>query len=399
MTKINSEMHIGYVVEGFPPYGKGGGIVSYVAEIAQALRRQGHKIVIFSMLGEDNYHESYIHDGIPVYTVACARHDRFMPQLAVIENVRRLARSVKEYQTGNKLDVLEVPEIGAYGLFIDTEKVRLVARLHSGSMELARNRGFGWDPRIRIIHGLEKRAVKRAHKVTALTRFQSEKAWRLYSLDASRLSVIPNFIKILPSSLVGEELRTIGFFGRLDRLKGVPCLCNAFNKVSSKYPRVSLVMAGRDTLERFGFTKSSVQDYCQKLLLDPDRVRFTGQLSREETFGGMKRSLFVVLPSIYEAFPMVLLEAMQLGKAVISTRVCGIPEIVEDGRSGILVKPNDAAGLADAMVKLLENPELTAQMGAEGRKIVEKRFSEHIVIPQFIETYRRVIALNNTENY
>lgn len=381
-------MHIGFVTSGFPPYGSGGGIVSYVAEIARALRQHGHTVTIFSMLNEDAFHERYSFEEIPVITVPSSSPGRVTPHLAVIENAQRLAAAVARFQREeNRLDLLEVPDIGAYGLFVDLSSVRMVARLHTGTMELAENRGTGWDPRIRLVHRLEKQALQRARLVTALTRYQAEKARNLYGLEASKIKIIPNFVKILPLSPATSESGSIGFFGTLELRKGAPVLCESFNALLASGHQVSMVMAGRDSVERIGLTKVSIKEHCQRVLSSPDRVRFTGLLPRDETLRVMQQSLFVVLPSKYEAFPMVLLEAMQLGKAVVSTSVCGIPDIVEDGKSGILVSPDNAAELAAAMRELIEKPELRRAMGEEGRKIVERKYSEAVVIPQLVAMY------------
>ena len=79
-----------------------------------------------------------------------------------------------------------------------------------------------------------------------------------------------------------------------------------------------------------------------------------------------------VAPSLYESFGLIYLEAMRFAKPVIGCRVGGIPEIVEDGRSGLLVAPGDAAALAKAIRDLLDSPERRATMGAYGERLLVK---------------------------
>jgi glycosyltransferase involved in cell wall biosynthesis len=96
-----------------------------------------------------------------------------------------------------------------------------------------------------------------------------------------------------------------------------------------------------------------------------------------------------VLPSWSEGFPLVILEAMAAGCPVISTRVGAIPEVVLDGVTGILVEKQNPQQLAQAMITLIENPDLRRQMGQAGRK----RFEEHFTFDRCID--RMIAVFNN----
>jgi len=385
----NGLVHIGFVVEGFPPYSKGGGIVSYVAEIARTLHQEGHPVVIFSLLPEENSPENYCYEGLPVVVVPRVSAGRILPSRATTANAQRVAKAIRHYQDqGNELDVLEVPDIGAFGLFIDVSKVKLVARLHTGILEIGRLRGRGLDPRVLSVHRLEKLALHRAHLVTALTCYQRNFAKNLYGLNESAMRVIPNFVKPQQVVKIDRIGQRIGFFATVGRLKGTPVLCSAFNVVSSRHPETSLIIAGRDTAIRLWFGKRSAIEFCKKILREPERVHFTGLLTREGTLREMQQCDIVVLPSMYEAFPMVLLEAMAQSIPVVASRVCGNSEIVMDGKSGLLVKPGDPEDLATAINTLLDNPETRTAMGFEGRRVVESKFSDVAVIPRLIDLYR-----------
>jgi glycosyltransferase involved in cell wall biosynthesis len=96
-----------------------------------------------------------------------------------------------------------------------------------------------------------------------------------------------------------------------------------------------------------------------------------------------------VLPSRRESFGLVLAEAMACGLAVVATTAGAIPEVVEDGTTGLLVRPDEAQALAEAVISLLEDPEARRAMGIEGRRRVEKDFTWEEVVTRIVEAYVR----------
>ena len=111
---------------------------------------------------------------------------------------------------------------------------------------------------------------------------------------------------------------------------------------------------------------------------------------REDMPEVFAQSNIVVLPSYREGLPKVLLEAASCGRAIVATDVPGCREIVRHNENGLLVPPHDSKAVADAIKKLIENPELRAKMGARGRKIVEAEFSEEIVVKQTMAVYKKI---------
>jgi glycosyltransferase involved in cell wall biosynthesis len=118
-------------------------------------------------------------------------------------------------------------------------------------------------------------------------------------------------------------------------------------------------------------------------------------VSKRVIFAGMRRDVprllaagdVFILPTLTEALPTVLAEAMTAKLPIVASRVGGIPEMVMDSRNGILVEPQDIAGLARACIELLAHPEQRAAMGGEGRRIVNQKFSIERQVHQLKELY------------
>ena len=130
----------------------------------------------------------------------------------------------------------------------------------------------------------------------------------------------------------------------------------------------------------YGPLKKQVQARVRELGLE-ERVVVHRPMSRPEVVRLLSESHIKVLPSVptkrgkREGIPVVLMEAMACGLPVVSSRLSGIPELVEDGRSGLLVEPRDVPGLAQALSRLAHSPDLRRRMGEAGRKKVEAEFN------------------------
>jgi glycosyltransferase involved in cell wall biosynthesis len=102
----------------------------------------------------------------------------------------------------------------------------------------------------------------------------------------------------------------------------------------------------------------------------------------------------VVLPSLSEGLPNVAMEAMLFGKPVVATNVGGVPEVVEDGVTGIVVPPRDAKALADAVIEMLSSPGLMAEYGVRGRNKVLEEFSPQVRAQSMIVLYDAILSKN-----
>jgi len=177
----------------------------------------------------------------------------------------------------------------------------------------------------------------------------------------------------------------IGAVANLFPRKGYEYLLEALSDVRNIVPHVHCIIVGEGN-----------EEYTEKLM---NLVR-AKDLKEFVTFAGFQPNVseymadfdVVVLPSILEGFGLVLLEAMAMGKPVVASRVGGIPEVVEDGVTGILVSPAHSRKLAEALIILLENSTLRQSMGEAGRKRVETLFSLERTIKAIEGSYSDLLS-------
>ncbi|MCJ7497128.1 MAG: glycosyltransferase family 4 protein [candidate division Zixibacteria bacterium] len=162
------------------------------------------------------------------------------------------------------------------------------------------------------------------------------------------------------------KLTLIGVSARLVKAKGHRYLLQALPEIIKVHPDIKLFIAGD------GSEKEHLIELSRKLNLD-DYVIFAGYI--KEIFETMAGFDLLVLPSIIEPFGLVLAEGMALKKPIVATRVGGIPEVIQDQKTGILVLPEDPHSLASAIITLLKDRNLATRLGEKGRERVEKLFT------------------------
>jgi colanic acid/amylovoran biosynthesis glycosyltransferase len=158
------------------------------------------------------------------------------------------------------------------------------------------------------------------------------------------------------------------FVGRLAGVKGLPILLEALAKLKERHPDIHLNVAGD------GPDRARLEEQARRLGV-ADNVTFLGYQSQQQIRELLARTDVFVMTSFAEGVPVVLMEAMAAEVAVVATRIAGIPELVEDGVSGLLVPPADAAAVVGGVEELLNDSALRSQFGQAGRQKVEQEFN------------------------
>ncbi len=212
---------------------------------------------------------------------------------------------------------------------------------------------------------------------------------KIYKIPKEKLEYIPGAICLEDFEVneSKESLRKIYnfssedvlilFVGRLERAKGIIELIESFRNLTNKYRNIKLLIAGDGSLKDFIINQSKRNEY----------IIYFGHLSFEKLKKIYKISDIFVLPTHYESFGLVLIEAMAFRLPIISTLVEGPMSIVENGKSGFLIKPKDTEKLIKKLEILINNKELRIKMGEYGRKKVEKEFNWSIISQKIFEIY------------
>ncbi len=251
---------------------------------------------------------------------------------------------------------------------------RVVMHVHSGAFKTfcgSHTRAVCW-------------VLRRCHAVVGLT-----PSWGSFfeQLQLRRVAVIPNVVpsaQLAPRRPAGE-LHLL-YLGLLSRDKGAYDLLQAMALLPASCPVRLHVGGNGDTA---AFTRE-----IARLGLD-QKVEFLGWVSGERKVGLLNSCHAMVLPSYYEGLPMSVLEALAYGMAVIATPVGGVPEVVDNNSSGILVEPGDVQALAAAIERLAADAQLRDQMGRESARR-GKDFLPQAAEARLTQLYTTLLGMNGT---
>ena len=245
-----------------------------------------------------------------------------------------------------------------------------------------------------FIGSLIARCLKMVDAFVATTA-EIEEGLRNDGIAGPKISRITNFIDFafLPAACrqAKSEMKAmmgfaetdiiVTFCGRFIRRKGIDYLLRAWKDVSKKFPNTKLVLLGDGPL------LSEIKKMSGVSGIDGS-VDFRGHVDTVPDY--LNISDVFVLPSLQEGMPNSLLEAMSCGLPVIASKIGGVVDLVEDGKTGILFEPGDISGLSSAMMNLLNDPELGRRLGLEARKRILEGFSIDSVAAQYENLYNRV---------
>jgi len=279
--------------------------------------------------------------------------------------------------------------------YVKKNKVPFVVTYHADAQDSGGNLIRNWAQMI-YNRSLLKQVLNGADIIIATSNSYIDES-KFLGDYRDKIKVIPNGINLeeFKINLSKEECRDklglphnkkiILFFGNIVAYKGPHILLKAFSKAKSQFKDAMLVFAGR----------GKMQEELTKLAAELDiksDVLFTGYVDEKLKPFYYKSADIFCLPSITmaEAFGIVNLEAMACGIPVISSKLGGIPDVVTDRETGLLVKPEDKEALADAIILLLENEDIARKMGNKGKRKVEE-YSWKKIAEKTEEVYESLI--------
>lgn len=371
-----------------PPV-QGGAVEHWVDEASRRLFAPGRRLAVVSRPAGSAGHEGIEYIGIPWTRMETFFHrikERVtwknpLRYLAKIQNVysygRRVARAVQAF------DVVYLHNEPNILLFLNKHPgQKIVLHMHNDHLSM------------RLFRPFYRRALAKADRVICVSEYIRRQAVSHFPEYADRFCVVFNATDPEVFKPYGEEAvrqlegvvtfepgkKYLLYVGRLTPVKGVHVLIEAFREIHRNMPDVRLIITGSSF---FGGAAKTAYEQQLVNLAEPvnDAIVFTGYLPHEKLKYLYAKVDMVVFPSTWqEPFGLVMLEAMASGTCLLSSAVGGIPEVMENGKTGVLVEPSNAEALARAACHALADPEAMRQMELHARqKIVAGYTWERLV--------------------
>lgn len=407
-------MRIGFICDTFVPGGFGGGISRYCDVIGRALVTLGHEVHVFTLdlggpIDDHSLPQGFVVHRIPRYRPNWVGwrtvywHILYAILPGYLFNLSwgiPLGRYVLRLAREHELDVIEVPENGGYLAWYVrrlSREVPVCVRLHTPSIVTSMSLRAGEYRHLRQLNRMERSLVHNASAVSAPSAAVLALVRREFQLPVSPAeiianpAVIPDLVHAGPAAIRSKRIL---FVGRLEQLKGIDVLIRAFSRVLDLHPDARLDLIGPDTLGvmahgPLGLVRQYVSEGAESIVkaiqwhgvktpADADRIRATAAC--------------VVVPSAYENFSYALVEAMALGCPVVASRTGGNPELIEHDRNGLLFRSGCDGELAQALVRVLNDPQWSVDLGAEARRTVCERFEAGRIGGRLADWYSAVAA-------
>ena len=308
----------------------------------------------------------------------------------------RAYNKLRQLLRNQRFDIIHDNQTLAYGvLMMKAFDIPIVATVHhplpiDKKTDLAyMERTWGRITRILFYPFVMQHIVaRRMDRVITVSENAAEETANAFKVSREKIRVVYNGIDTEMfhgfSSDGKERGRLIVVANSRDRKKGIIYLLRAVQLLREEMD-VKLTIVDKGAPENT-YTPTLVQRYG----LDGN-VSFTGRLSVEDLVKQYGRAEVAVVPSLYEGFGLPAAEAMSCGLPVVATTAGALPEVVEDGKNGILVPSRDSRALAGAIKRLLKDEHMRETMGEEGRRRVVRQFDWKEAARKTIEVYREVL--------
>lgn len=277
-------------------------------------------------------------------------------------------------------------------LLCEARDLPFVLTVHA--TESGRMGGVLQSDQSRAIDSSEEWSVAHADALIVCSDYMRDEVVGLFGAPTDRVTVIPNGIDpadwVTTPGRVRSVRRRLGrplvvFAGRLESEKGVQTLVDAMPLLRRQVPDAHAVVIGT------GGAEPDLRARVRRRRLT-EAVSFAGYVSEEELRATVAAADVAVVPSLYEPFGFVALEAMALGAPLVVARTGGLAEIVDDGRTGWQVVPGDAAALAQTLAEVLTHPRIARERAAAARAELDARFGWLAIAEQTTTVYRSAVA-------
>lgn len=388
-----SKLRIALLTNYFPP-DQNSGIGRYIEDLATGLAKNGHDIEVFAICNTSQ--DEHIRHGFKLHWILNNRKliPQFLPFLTLISSSIKCRKKLMERHKISPFDIIEYPNTGITGLVslllkFPGHKPKFIIRLSSPRTVFKKSLKLP-----RITNFLESIQARLSDAIISV----SDNNYKLckesygFSEEISHCTILhglplnPSFFENRIKQDTNQDLKVF-YLGRMEDRKGFDVLARAWPIVVSQVNKAVLIVAGEDLPFEDGpsFYTWAIKDIPANAL---DKIQYLGEIDSETRDSLYQTCDLCVIPSRYESFGLISLEAMQYGKPVISTNVGGIPEVVSDGVTGILVPPDDHVALSNALIRLLQDEILRSQLGNNALREIRERFTIERVVSDTEIFYR-----------
>jgi glycosyltransferase involved in cell wall biosynthesis len=374
----------------WPPETSSNGVVTYVGQIAPALRKLGHKVLILTPQNDGPDDPNVIE--LSRFTSPRSLMQRGIYRVApglghFREYTALLIHAVQELIKNHQIEILEIEEsYGWSGAISKLKRIPIVVRLH-GPWFLTKP----FENRSR--ERWERKGIKRADFVTAPSQSVLDQTRAVYGIAATRSLTIPNMQDVVTSldrwRLDNCNRESILFVGRFDEIKGGDLVVRAFGELARKFPRLTLTFVGPDDqidgMKMLHYATSVLPVDINK------RLTYLGALTKAEISRLRPKHLMTISASRFEVFGYTIVEAMSFGCPIVAPAIGGVPELFASPESGRLFEAGNANALADACEFFINNPDIAARYGDTAFKTCATHFSSAGNAIRTAELYQRAI--------
>ncbi len=233
---------------------------------------------------------------------------------------------------------------------------------------------------------LYRRSLEKINAIITLNNFVKNKLEKLIKND--NIFIKPLFIPEMSDLSDAERENFILFAGRIEYYKGLKYLIKAMKIVNEKFD-IPLIIAGD------GKEKKELEELAKKINVT---AKFIGKVKHDEMLKLYQKAGIVCVPSLADNSPMIIYEAMSCGAPVIASNVCGIPDLINDGIDGFLVKPKNSEEIAEKIIILLSDEKLRKKIEKNAKNKSEKEFSKEKHINSILEIYNFAIEKFKKKN-
>jgi len=401
---FSESMHIVFICSEYP-YAKKptGGFGTYVDQISRELVNQGHRATIitradgkdqkitkknitifvihpfgFNFLNKVSFYSPFFKRIIAFFLYP------FLFSLAVHQKLISICRN-------ESIDIIEGGDFGAELFFYLLLKKQLapqvIIKLHTPSFLIRKFNKESNTVFYKTLYLLEKYCIQKADFVYSPTKSLAEIVVKEYKIDVKEIIPYPYSMRAIKGKNVKRRKNLVLYVGKMQRKKGVFVLINAIKGIVKRQKDIRFVFIGQDTLLNGVSTRKILIEKLRKDKIE-SFVTFVDPIPQKKLYEYYRRAAITIVPSLWENFPNVILEAMNNGSAIIASKVGGIIEMIKHNKNGLLVEPAITKELERSVLKLLSNANLRDCLAQQAKKDIDVLCNPSKIVKCTIEFYK-----------